>query len=699
MALGQKLGRAWKALFGDSTRAFGSISLIFLISLAIAPAKDHFSQWRHYQKEYVKLVRGRADALTLERHLQHGIQQIWIPEQGVVDRCTSCHVALKETSLQNVSTQPFRPHPPIPHSLTEFGCVTCHRGQGAATTVEEAHSSTKAWEQPRLPAKYLESSCGQCHLASLTGTPQLNYGRRLLSRYGCVRCHTVKQPDGVTMAATDDPPSLKHIADKTTREWIYAWIKNPQAYSVSATMPNFNFNDDDARAISAFLMAQSIPLLAEQRPASAPAKTAVPDATAGASLYGESFCASCHAVQNAAGTLVGGDIGPELTRIGSKAKAEWLQSWLRDPRIYDPDTRMPHYRFNDQQIALLTGFLEAKTDSDLLANVHLPEATPQQVAHGKVLVNEYGCASCHEINGVRKPDNFAPELSHVGSRSLAQLVFAEGVPHTLPDYIAAKIRNPRAFGAGMKMPQFTFTPQQVDALTTALLALTDRAQTQPATMRVTSQQESHYQPAGKPGQLMSDLRCFSCHVINGRGGDMAPDLSWEGSAVQRKWLEDFLKNPNTLRPALIRRMPKFNLSDSEIQSLTDYIMTVYQTPAFDRDAMVARQFTPAMVDQGRQLFYSKYACQSCHIVDPAKDKGYIGPTLTQVGARLTPAWIYHWLRNPQELRPGTIEPNQHLSDSDARALTAYLASLTGHPSKGGSTTAASRKPGTAETKP
>ena len=127
-------------------------------------------------------------------------------------------------------------------------------------------------------------------------------------------------------------------------------------------------------------------------------------------------------------------------------------------------------------------------------------------------------------------------------------------------------------------------------------------------------------------------------------------------------------------------MPKFNLTEAEIKELTDYMMTVYQTPAFGRDSVPAT-YPPATVDQGRQLFYSKYACSSCHIVDPAKDKGYIGPTLTRVGSRLTPAWIYHWLKNPQELRPGAIEPNQHMSDEDARALTAYLTSLKGQAAK------------------
>jgi len=664
---------AWQTLFGHPVRAFGVVSLLLLISLAIAPAKNHFSEWRHYQNRYLALVRGRGDAVTLQRHFHEGIQQIWLPELAVVDRCTTCHVGLKEASLADVSTQPFRRHPVIPHTSDQFGCVTCHRGQGPATTVEEAHRSTLAWEQPLLPARYLQSSCGQCHRAALTGTPQLNLGRNLLGRYGCVHCHTIKLPDGGVIKPTDDPPSLSHIADKSTREWIYAWLKDPQAYAVTATMPNFKLSDRDARDISAFLIANSTPVPGDTVPATKDQKAV--DPTAGASLYGESFCASCHAVQNAAGNVVGGDVGPELTRIGSKVKPEWLRAWLHNPRVYDPETAMPHYRFTDQQVALLMAFLGNKTDSDLLANVHLDAPTPEQIARGKLLVTEYGCASCHEISGLKKPDNFAPELTRIGSKPITQISFLPGMPHTVPEYISSKIRQPRSFGAALKMPQYSFAPAQVDALTTALLSLTDRAQNLPMALTVPSNPPSNYQPAGKAGQLMADLACFSCHAINGRGGDMAPDLTWEGSSVQRPWLQEFLKNPNTLRPALIRRMPKFNLSDGEITDLTDYIMTVYQTPAFDRDSLSSSGYAPAQVEQGRQLFYSKYACQSCHIVDTKVDKGYIGPTLTQVGSRLNAAWIYHWLKDPQTMRPGTIEPNRNMNDEDARALTAFLMTL------------------------
>lgn len=59
-------------------------------------------------------------------------------------------------------------------------------------------------------------------------------------------------------------------------------------------------------------------------------------------------------------------------------------------------------------------------------------------------------------------------------------------------------------------------------------------------------------------------------------------------------------------------------------------------------------------------------------MDPKKDKGYVGPTLTQVGSRLNAAWIFHWLKNAQALRPGSLEPDWNMGDDDAQAITAFL---------------------------
>jgi len=71
-------------------------------------------------------------------------------------------------------------------------------------------------------------------------------------------------------------------------------------------MPNFQLADDETRDISAFLIAQSTPY--QTHKGTEPAPAASQDTAAlqeGTSLYGESFCSSCHAMQNAAGMLVG----------------------------------------------------------------------------------------------------------------------------------------------------------------------------------------------------------------------------------------------------------------------------------------------------------------------------------------------------------------------------------------------------------
>src|SRR5450755_1931289 len=682
MSLRNQFGGVWRFFVGTAPRRFASVSVLLAIVSAIAPTKDFFSQWRHYQEEYSHFIRTRTDAGRLQRRFESGIHQIWIPEQRVVDRCTTCHVALQEASLSDVRKEPFRPHPAMPHSLTEFGCVVCHHGQGAATTVQEAHYSTKAWEQPILPARYLESSCGQCHMDALGGTGRLNEGRRLLARYGCAHCHAISQPDGTLVVPVDEPPSLEHVAEKTTREWIYAWLKNPQAYAISSTMPNYRFSDQEAADIASFLLSQSTASDNSHKELKSATPSSGDEALlAGKSLYGTLFCSSCHAIQNAAGNLVGGDLAPELTRVGSKVNPDWLRRWLQAPQGYDPKTRMPRYRYNEKQVGLLSSFLLSKKDDDFLAGVHLLPSDAQSVARGKKLVSDYGCTACHRINGVNPPESFAPDLSRIGSKPLFQVGFLRGMPETLPDYIAGKIRDPRAFGPALKMPNFSLTDGQIEALTTALLAQTDRAVTMPPELvRTTS--HAKYHPGGDAGRLMEDLRCQSCHTINGNGGNMAPDLTLEGSAVQRQWLLDFMNNPNTLRPMLIRRMPKFNLSDAEIKSLSDYMLSAYQASGFDSQALDLSTLNPDAATRGKQLFYSKYACQSCHIADYEKDKGYVGPALAGVGDRLTSVWMYRWLKNPNALLPGTPMPNFSLSDNEARDLTAFLATLKEH-KKGG----------------
>ena len=66
----------FKAFVRDPFRLFGIVSVVLLLLLTVAPAKDYFSQWHGYQRQYLNLIRNRGDAVTLRRHFQPGINQI-----------------------------------------------------------------------------------------------------------------------------------------------------------------------------------------------------------------------------------------------------------------------------------------------------------------------------------------------------------------------------------------------------------------------------------------------------------------------------------------------------------------------------------------------------------------------------------------------------------------------------------------------
>jgi cytochrome c1 len=57
----------------------------------------------------------------------------------------------------------------------------------------------------------------------------------------------------------------------------------------------------------------------------------------------------------------------------------------------------------------------------------------------------------------------------------------------------------------------------------------------------------------------------------------------------------------------------------------------------------------------------------------------VGPDLSDAGNWLTQAWIAEWLKNPQGLIPGTLEPRRSFTPEEVDALAAYLATLKQRP--------------------
>ena len=96
---------------------------------------------------------------------------------------------------------------------------------------------------------------------------------------------------------------------------------------------------------------------------------------------------------------------------------------------------------------------------------------------------------------------------------------------------------------------------------------------------------------------------------------------------------------------------------------------------------------PALVAKGKALFETK--CSMCHKMDTT----YVGPSLGEVTARRTPAYIMNMILNPQEMverhpvakqllaERMTLMANQNLSVEEARAVLEYLRTQAKSPPK------------------
>jgi mono/diheme cytochrome c family protein len=89
-------------------------------------------------------------------------------------------------------------------------------------------------------------------------------------------------------------------------------------------------------------------------------------------------------------------------------------------------------------------------------------------------------------------------------------------------------------------------------------------------------------------------------------------------------------------------------------------------------ARLDAQSREALVTQGRQLFADK-GCYGCHTIGAAGTP--IAPDLRRAVARYSEATLARWLRDPAAQEPTRHMPNLQLSEVEATALAAYLASL------------------------
>lgn len=647
---------------------FAVSSLVFLVVLAISPVKDYFREYRSIQNEYRALLLRRAGSLREVRRAQAegvGIRQIWIPDfGGRVDRCTTCHLGVEDAKMEK-APEPFRSHPRTPHTpgdLQRFGCVICHQGQGRATSRGEAHGSSADWDSPLLPVRYTEAACGRCHEEdTVPEASLLSAGRALMTRVGCYGCHKVAGHEDWKSEA----PDLNGLNQKTNPAWLRAWLKSPRSLRPGTWMPDFHLTEEEMDALVPFLWAQPP---APSQNLTLKGEPPAGDPNRGKILFSESRCISCHTVEGK-----GNGSAPELSGIGSKVNRRWLVAFLGDPQTFQPDTKMPRYHFSPWDLLDLAEYLlEEFTDSS--APAPGPSLRPAQraVQAGEEIYKKYGCAGCHRIAARTDAARMGPDLTGIADKPARLLDYGkrEDLPRRLPEWLVAKVSRPRSFREGLKMPDFGFMDEEVQALVTALLSLP--GEPAPEGFRAPAPRPRYTAP-GRFGALVSEYRCLSCHQVGGAGGDISTaPLEAEGSKVREDWLKRYLLLPTTLRPILVERMIPLRMPEAEAAFLANFMENVY------RDNTIPDEIFPSgppadQVERGRNLFFERYGCQACHMVGGRG--GYYGPLLDGAGERLKSGWIFWWLRGPQRWRADVREPDYGLDETDARDLAAYVASI------------------------
>ncbi len=305
-------------------------------------------------------------------------------------------------------------------------------------------------------------------------------GRETMRLSGCLACHNMA-PYGDEPAAAADMalerrgtnehgPNLRGVATKLGADWLYAWIKNPQAYWPDTRMPNLRLSDQDAADITAYVMDD-------------------PD-----HIF--------HDVPK----------GWDVTRIAAQSLS------MDAAKMREVLAEQARWFYAQDGRTAVEARLEGQD-----AKVRWDDLHTLQVAVGGKLVANYGCFSCHEISGLQDTMPIGTELSNWGSKPVDKLLFNFGAhefgldPQYREGWLMQKLKAPRSYDAKkvlnpterLRMPYFGFTEDQVQSIATFVVGLVDD-EVQRAKMVPTPDKLAV--DAGM--RSVRQKNCIACHMID-----------------------------------------------------------------------------------------------------------------------------------------------------------------------------------------
>lgn len=199
--------------------------------------------------------------------------------------------------------------------------------------------------------------------------------------------------------------------------------------------------------------------------------------------------------------------------------------------------------------------------------------------------------------------------------------------------------------------------------------------------------------------------CSKCHAVQGRGPQLAPDLTNLASIQSARQITESLLEPSKVLTAgfvpvvvstddgHIHTGVIVRQNESELQLADDKgNVEIISREEIDDDIMPQKLSNmPAnigtllsegeradliafLIDQRPALDDVFYLAQEHRFFDPY-ERTKNGPPLANVKHKVGENWLKEWLKNPQSISPHTFMPNLQLTDDEIVAITAYLTAV------------------------
>jgi len=395
----------------------------------------------------------------------------------------------------------------------------------------------------------------------------------------------------------DFAPDLSRIAGKVNAGWLFSWLKDPKQFRPTTRMPDLRLSDDEARAVTAFLMT----LGQRQQVASVEQEVRKTDRIgAGERLIRKRGCFGCHDIK---GLETSEKIAPDLSNFSQKRLLELFfgeavqvkKTWqdytfakLKNPQVYATERveqLMPNFRFTDDEVSTLTVFLKSLSAERIQPQFQRSLSDEERaIQDGRTLVKRYNCNGCHIIEGqggaiagyyaneTRTPPPLEVGMMHEGEKVQASwLVQFLGRPVPLRPWL------------DVRMPTFGLSIEDATTLTNYFAVM--GKQRVPYEYVAVGEATPELLKAGR--QLLSKdyFDCLTCHQQGekkpeGPPEDWAPDLGLATRRLRPIWIGKWLKDPQKIQPGT--KMPSYfpggpedileGKEDRQIQAMTEHMM-------------------------------------------------------------------------------------------------------------------------------